>query len=149
MHRFSRVQLCATPWTVARQAPLSKGFSRQEHWSGLPWSPPGDLPDPRTEPMSLMSPALAGGFYTTSATWGSVWGGNKVTSNCRGWASWFSDQEGSGRDFWHWGVEGVGSGRCDRRDRYGPHLLSLEECFVGEKHLADPYPRGIHSQVWD
>ena len=42
--RFSHVQLFATLWTVARQAPLSMGFSRQEYWSGLPWLPPRDLP---------------------------------------------------------------------------------------------------------
>ena len=45
------------------------GFSRQEYWSGFPGSPPGDLPHPRIKPMSLMSPALAGGFFTTNATW--------------------------------------------------------------------------------
>ena len=55
-------------WTVAHQAPLSMGFSRQEYWSGLPWPPPGDLPDPKIEPVSLMPPALAGEFFTTSAT---------------------------------------------------------------------------------
>ena len=48
--------------------PLSMGFSRQEYWSGLPCSPPGDLPDPRMKPMSLTSPSLAGGFFTTSTT---------------------------------------------------------------------------------
>ena len=48
---------------------LSMGFSRQEYWNGLPCPPPGDLPDPGTEPTSLMSPALAGGFFTTNATW--------------------------------------------------------------------------------
>ena len=58
-----------TPWTVAHQAPLSMGFSRQEYWSGLPCPPPGDLPDSGIEPRSLMSPALAGGFLTASATW--------------------------------------------------------------------------------
>ena len=63
------VQLISTLWTVACQAPLSMGFSRQEYWSGLPCLLPGDLPDPGTEPASLMSPALAGGFFTTSATW--------------------------------------------------------------------------------
>ena len=47
-----------TPWTIALQAPLSMGFSRQEYWSGLPFSPPGDLPNPGIEPMSLMSSAL-------------------------------------------------------------------------------------------
>ena len=65
---FSRVRLSATPWTVARQAPLSMGFSRQEYWSGLPFLSPGDLPDLRIKPASLTSPALAGGFFTTSAT---------------------------------------------------------------------------------
>ena len=58
-------------WTVARQAPLSMGFSRQEYWSGLPCPPPGDLPDPGIEPASLKSPALAGVFFTTSITLGS------------------------------------------------------------------------------
>ena len=63
------VQFFETPWTVAHQAPLSMGFSRQEYWSGLPCPPPGDLPDPGIEPSSLISPALAGGFFTTSTTW--------------------------------------------------------------------------------
>ena len=54
----------ATLWTVARQAPLSMGFSRQEHWSGLPFPSPGDLSDPGTEPAF---PALAGGFFTAQA----------------------------------------------------------------------------------
>ena len=66
---FSRVQLFATPWIVTRQAPLSMGFSRQECWSGLPFPSPGDLPYPRIESESLMAPALAAGFFTTSATW--------------------------------------------------------------------------------
>ena len=52
---LSRVRLFATPWTVAYQAPLSMGFSRQEHWSGLPFPSPGDLPEPGIEPGS---PAL-------------------------------------------------------------------------------------------
>ena len=59
------VQLFATPWTVARQAPLSMEFSRQEHWSGLPFPPPEHLPDSGIEAMSLASLALAGGFFTT------------------------------------------------------------------------------------
>ena len=74
--RFSCVQLCAALWTIACQAPLSMGLSRQEYWSGLPYPPPKDLPDPGIEPTSLMSPALAGGFFTTRATWeysGSTW----------------------------------------------------------------------------
>ena len=52
---LSRIQLFATPWTVAYQAPLSVEFSRQEYWSGLPYPSPGDLPDPGIEPRS---PAL-------------------------------------------------------------------------------------------
>ena len=60
---FSLVQLFATLWTVAHPAPQSMGFSSQEYWSGLPCPPPGDLPDPRIEP--LMSPEVAGGFFTT------------------------------------------------------------------------------------
>jgi len=58
------VQLFGTSWTVAPQALLSMGFSRQEYWSGLPCPPPGDLPDPGIEPVSLPSPALAGRFFT-------------------------------------------------------------------------------------
>ena len=64
---LSCVQLFVTPWTTACQSPLSMQFSRQEYWSGLPF-PPGDLPNPGIEPTSLMSPALADGFFTTSAT---------------------------------------------------------------------------------
>ena len=59
----------AAPWTAARQAPLSMGFSRQAHWSGEPSPPPGDRPDPGIEPVSFASPALAGGFFTATATW--------------------------------------------------------------------------------
>ena len=69
LSHFSRCLTCATPGTVARQAPLSMGFSRQGYWSGLPFPPPGDLPMPGMEPTSLLSPALAGKFFTTSATW--------------------------------------------------------------------------------
>ena len=60
-HLLSHVQLFATPWTVARQAPLSMGFSRQKHWSGLPFPSPGDLSDLGIE---AVSPALAGRFFT-------------------------------------------------------------------------------------
>ena len=58
---FSRVQLFVTPWTIARQAPLSVVFSRQEYWGGLPCPPPGDFTDPGVKSMSLTSPALAVG----------------------------------------------------------------------------------------
>ena len=72
LSHFSCVQFCPILWTVAHQAPLSMGFYRQEYWSGSPCPPPGDLPNPGIEPVSLMSPALAGGFFTTSATWGAL-----------------------------------------------------------------------------
>ena len=64
LSHFSRVRLFVTLWTVALQALLFMGFSRQEYWSGLPFSPPGELPDPGFKPMAPMSPALAGGFFT-------------------------------------------------------------------------------------
>ena len=58
LSHFGCVQLFVILWTVARQAPLSMGFSRQEYWSGLPCRPPGDLPDAGIEPVPLASPAL-------------------------------------------------------------------------------------------
>ena len=64
---LSHVQLFATPWTVALQAPLSMGFSRQEYWSGLPFLSPGDLSDTGVEPRS---PAIEGRFFTIRATRG-------------------------------------------------------------------------------
>ena len=66
------LQQCLTlckPITVAHQAPLSMGFSRQEYWSGFQCSPPGNLPNSGIKPTSLMSPTLAGRFFTTSASW--------------------------------------------------------------------------------
>ena len=69
LSRFSHVRLSTTPETAAHQAPLSLGFSRQEYWSGLPCPSPEHLPDSRTEPTSLMSPVLAGGFFKTRSTW--------------------------------------------------------------------------------
>ena len=69
LSHFSRVQLFVTPWTVACQAPLSMEFSRQEYWSGFPFPSSRDLPDPGIEPKCLMSPALVGRFFITSATW--------------------------------------------------------------------------------
>ena len=77
MHAFSVTSVVSDSlqphWTVAHQIPLSVGFSRQEDWSGLPFPSPGDLPNPGFEPESLTSPALAGRFFTTSATWEAQW----------------------------------------------------------------------------
>ena len=74
LSHFSCALLCAAPWTIACQAPLSVGFSREEHWSGLPFPPSGDLPNPGIEPMSLTSPALEGRVFTTSTTWEALLG---------------------------------------------------------------------------
>ena len=77
---FSHVQFWVTLWTVAHQAPLSMGFPRQEYWRELPCPLAGDLPHPEMEPMSLMSPILASGFFTTSTTWEAL----------RPWCWWFN-----------------------------------------------------------
>ena len=73
LSRCSQVQLFATPWTVARQAPPSMGFSRQEYWSGLPFPFPGDLPDLGIEPRSPVAPALQADSLPLSHQ-GSPWG---------------------------------------------------------------------------
>ena len=69
LSRFSHVRLFETLWAVSQQAPLAMGSFRQEYWSGLPFPSSGDLLDPGIEPMSLKSPALAGGFFSTSTIW--------------------------------------------------------------------------------
>ena len=61
-----------TPWTVAHQALLFVGFTRQEYWSGFPFSPPGDLLDPRIEPAYRGAPALAGRFFLPLSQLGSL-----------------------------------------------------------------------------
>ena len=66
---FSRILLFLILWTIAHQASLSMRFSRQEYWSGLPYPPPEDLPNPGIKPTSLMSPAVAGIFFISSAAW--------------------------------------------------------------------------------
>ena len=63
---LSHVRLFMPPWAIAHQDPLAMKFSWQEYWSGLPFPPPRDLPDPGTEPHSLVSPSLATGFFTTA-----------------------------------------------------------------------------------
>ena len=64
LSRFNCALLFAILWTVDHKAPLSMGFSRQEYWSGLPFPPAGDLPDPEIEPSSPVSLAVAGRFFT-------------------------------------------------------------------------------------
>ena len=118
LSHFSRVRLFATPWTAALQAPLSMGFSRQEYWSGLPCPPPGDLPHPGIEPASLMSPALAGGFFTTSATWKSRPGHG---GGCRG---------GVGPEIWGVRARGPGVSLCSRLLSVLWGLRALQLCTV-------------------
>ena len=69
LSRFSDVRFFETLWTVGHQVYLSTRFSRQERWSGSPCSLPGDLTDSGIKPASLTFPVLAGGFFTTSASW--------------------------------------------------------------------------------
>ena len=69
LSHLRRVHLSVNLWTVAHQAPPFTGFFRQEYWNGWPCPPPGDLPDPRIKPVSIMSPALAGRFFSTNITW--------------------------------------------------------------------------------
>ena len=79
------IQLCATPWAVAHQAPLSVEFSRQEYWSGLPFPSLGDLSDTG---IKLASSALAGGFFTAEQperpqTWRHPQNQEELVSNCK------------------------------------------------------------------
>ena len=114
----SPVRLFSTPWTITHQAPLSVEFSRQDYWSGLPCSPPGNLPDPGIEPTSLVFRALAGVFFTTSATWEALEGkeGRGEMLQLAGWhgSSRQGSEVGAGRlgtskahraHGWGWGKE--------------------------------------------
>ena len=84
LSHFSCVQLFVTLWTIAHQTPLAMGFSRQEYWSELSFPSLGDIPKPGIKPTSLMSPALAGKFFTTSATWeGPTASGPKSKNDCQ------------------------------------------------------------------
>ena len=118
---LSCVWLFEIPWTIVRQAPLSMGFSRQEYWSGLPFSSPGNLRDPGIKPVS---PVLAGGFFTTEP---------------HGKASfyqWFTPKGGSMKQLW-WG-----STRIQRGIRYpwNSNLIIVENTT----HLLTQY-----TQIWN
>ena len=82
LSHFSRVLLFVIPWTVAHQAPLTMGISRQEYWSGLPWPPPGDLPDPGTEPESPASPALQAGSLPAEPPGKPIFSVTHFTKHC-------------------------------------------------------------------
>ena len=105
-------QLCPTLGTLG---PPVHGFSRQEYWSGLPCPPPRDLPHPGIEPVSLTSPALAGGFFTTCATWEAPWTKNAPAFKSKQRILWPSShqpvqpfmvntegtQDGEKKRYWH------------------------------------------------
>ena len=101
----SHVCLFVTLWTVAHQAPLSMGFSRQEYWSGLPCPATGDLPDLGTEPTSLVSLALAGGFFITISTWEESHTLLKPLRWFSWWLSWSRIHLQCGRPSW---IPGLG-----------------------------------------
>jgi len=86
----SYVQLFATPWTVVHQAPLCMEFSRGKYWSGLPFPAPGDLPNPGIE---AMSPALAGGFFTTEPPGKSFYIGFIKHLQCMSVSTWMLSSE--------------------------------------------------------
>ena len=85
--KVSVTQSCLTlcdPWTVARQAPLPMGFSRQEYWNGVPFPTLEDLPDPGIESTTCLSPTFEGKFFATSATWKCIILTYMVLLVCRG-----------------------------------------------------------------
>ena len=111
VYSSSHIQLSATPWTVACQAPLSMGFSRHEYWSGLPFPSPGYLPDPGIESRDHISLALAGWFFTTSTTWKPTILKQEIYLN---WSLklkiknfWILLQCECQCCPWHWGVGGI------------------------------------------
>ena len=131
---FSHVWFFETLWTVTPQAPLSMGFSRQEYWSGLPCPPPGDLPDPRIQPESLMSSALAGGFFTTRTTLAAPWFHLRPHSSSGG-QGWGAGAGEVGRDG---GVCGVGAG-----------LKPLGLLFLPAGHVEHPHAPLSHCRKLD
>ena len=156
----SHVQLLVAPWTIAHQAPLSMGFFRQEYWSGLPFPPPGDLPDPGIEPSSLMSTVLAGGFFTISTTWKALY---IVTNNKRllnegqssegNWRNYF---KGTKRytDLWPWQPHNAIPWGLRMRvlpwlpEQLGCSILSWWGCQVGET-IVPSYPEGGYQDSQD
>ena len=134
---FSRVWLFVTPWTIAHQAPLSMRFSRQEYWSGLPFPPPGDLPDPGTEPCLLHwqvgSLPLAPRHMGTSRY---VLKGKEVCLPL----PWPSFLLLPGMCFWSWPSQArwVNNGRATRQKESGPQTFT-EKPYVSSEYLHPKY----------
>ena len=116
---LSHVQFFVAQWTAACQAPLSMRFPRQEYWNGLPFPSPGNLPHPGTEPESLMSPAVAGGFFTTSATRGDLTCHGATKAMCYNYWAWVL---GPGKCNWWahvqqpWGLHTLEPMSCNKRN---------------------------------
>ena len=124
----SCAQLFVPPWTVTHQTSLSKGFPRQEYWSGLPLSTPGNIPDSKIKPTSPVSPALVVGFFTTEPP-----GKPKVgcinylllcnkspqTQGCQSGSILFNTYSSAWQSSfpWHWKTETLGSWDCLSTDR--------------------------------
>ena len=133
---LSRFWPFATPWCVAHQAPLSMGFSRPEYWSGVPFPAPGTLPHPGTDPLVPAYPELAGGFFTTSTTWGAGRSAaNSAIESAQGvdlrfWPWWWVGVHGSKSIEWMmemgalWGVCGRSWG-LDARDCRDGHSFPV------------------------
>ena len=96
LSHFSHLRLFVTLWTVAHQAPLSMGFSREVYWSGLSCPPPGDHSDPGIEMEFPMSPTLAGRFSTTSATWKARL---QLSNSYLIWVIWSKESQGRRAEF--------------------------------------------------
>ena len=118
----------ATPWTVVHQFHLSMGFSKQEYWSGLPFPPPGDLPNPGIKPESSVAPALQADFFTTEPLWK---------------PPWFTDQGlNLGLLYWELGVLAIGPpGKslgiylallhvCVTRPSYAPQQIYMASTYA-------------------
>ena len=134
---LSCVQLFATPWTVARQAPLSMGFSRQEYWSRLPFPTWGDLPNLGIEPEFLASPALAGRFFTIIAAWEPLRKQKTQQTECLKCSNVHTPPSGS---------LAFNTGSCSickmGQQHHQPHksveiacVMCLEPCMVHSEHL--------------
>ena len=138
---FSHVQLFVTPWTVARQAPLSIGFSRQEDWSGLPCPFPGDLPHPGIETASLLTPALQANSWLLNHPGSPNSKYINLTNLYRGNLPWISQDwnQSTSRQVAFF-LEAVGenflpaSGGCQHSLAHSPSSKT------GKLHLSDNFP---------
>ena len=142
---FSCVLLFVMLGTVACQAPLSMGISRQEYRSGLPCPPPRDLPHPGIEPMSLTSPALAGGFFTTFTTWEAPWTKNAPACKSKNDIAAIKPSASTALYAEHWGNSGWEKNK----------LLALDKVHTkGRISMSDDSHLPIHrnvlkSLIWD